>query len=288
MKRNAVITDILKKHPLLTYVALTFIISWGGVLLVIGGPGKIHGAKEQFDILLPIVILVLLAGPSISGILLTALVYGKTGLDGYRSRLLRWRVNIRWYAISLLTAPVLMTAVYLLLWQLSPKFLPGIFTVEDKVNHLLMGIMTGLIAGIVEELGWTGFATPLLRKRYRVLTTGLVVGLLWAVWHILPAFWLGLTSDTINGTLSVVSYLIDPFLFLIAFRILIVWVYDRTESLFIGILMHISLTSSARIITPIGIVGKPLMLFDITWAVVVWTIIIAVIVAKRRRLSKQP
>jgi membrane protease YdiL (CAAX protease family) len=287
MRKGSIMANFkvfIRKHPVLAYFVLTFVISWGGVLLVIGGPGRIMRTSEQFETLLPAVILALLTGPSVSGVLLTVFVYGRKGLRELLSRLLKWRVGIRWYAIVLLAAPLLMMAIYLALSLLSPDFLPGIFVSEDKVSHLLMGLVTGLMAGFFEELGWTGFVTPRLRQRYSVFGTGLIVGLLWAVWHILPALWLGFASGTLSGALSTVSYLVDPFLFLMAFRVLIVWVYDRTGgSLLMAMLMHMSLTSSARIFTPLGIVGVPLMLFGITWAAVIWGIVAVAVLAKGGR-----
>jgi uncharacterized protein len=78
-------------------------------------------------------------------------------------------------------------------------FLPRILTSDEKASVLLMGIFAGLMAGIFEELGWTGFAIPtLLRLRYGVLSTGLIVGTLWAVWRLLVTFW---ASGTISGEL---------------------------------------------------------------------------------------
>ena len=98
-------------------------------------------------------------------------------------------MGARWYAVALLTAPLLFTAVSLALSLTSPEFLPSILTTTDKASVLLMGIFAGLMAGIFEELGWTGFAVPtLLRLRYGVLSTGLIVGVPWAVWHLLVTF----------------------------------------------------------------------------------------------------
>jgi len=280
------IKTFIKRHPVLTYYALTFAISWGGVLLVIGGPGGIPGTKQQFDTLFPIALVAMLAGPSVTGLLLTGLVYGRAGFREFLSRLLKWRVGVRWYAVALLTAPLLMTAVYLALSLTSPVFLPGIFTSNDKLAYVLFGIVVGLMAGFIEELGWTGFAVPELRRRYGVLTTGLIVGFMWAAWHLLVAFW---ASGTISGALSLTSYLLDPLLFLTIFRVLMVWVYDRTGSLLLGgILMHMSLTASARIISPQGIVGVPLMTFDLVWFVVMWIVVAAVVVANGEQLSRQP
>ena len=273
--------SVFKRHPVPIYFALTFIISWGGILLVIGGPGNIPRPTEQFDSLLPLAILAILAGPSLSGMLLTFLFNGGQGLREIKSRLIRWRVGIGWYAVALLAAPLLMMTIYLILSLLSPEFLPGILAAENKFSHLLMGLVTGLMAGFFEELGWTGFAIPKLRQRYSILGTGLIVGLPWAVWHILPALWLGFASGTVSDSLSMVSYLMDPFLFLVASRVLMVWVYDRTGgSLLLAMLMHMSLTSGARILTPMGIVGVPLMLFGVIWAALVWGVVAIIVLAK--------
>ena len=72
----------------------------------------------------------------------------------------------------------------------SPEFLPRTFIASDKVSVLLMGIAAGLTAGVFAELCWTGFAIPtLMRLRHGVLSTGLIVGMLWGAWHWLVAFW---------------------------------------------------------------------------------------------------
>jgi len=229
--------------------------------------------------------LAMLVGPSVAGILLTSLLYGKAGLREFGSRLLRWRVGARWYAVALLTAPLVFTAVLLTLSLTSSEYLPGILTSDDKASVVLMGIFAGLMAGIFEELGWTGFAIPtLLRLRYGVLATGLIVGLPWAVWHLLVTFW---ASGTISGEFALASYLLDPFLFLVAFRVLMVWVYDRTGSLLVAMLMHTSLTASTLILGA-GIAGVPLVTFDLIWAAVLWAVVAAVAVANGGKLSQQP
>jgi len=281
----ATIKAFVKGHPLLTYFALVFAISWGGVLIVVGPGGLPAANKEQFETLFPSAILAMVAGPSVAGILLTGLLYGRAGLRAFGSRLLRWRVGARWYAVALLTAPLVFTAVLLTLSLTSSEYLPGILTSDDKASVVLMGIFAGLMAGIFEELGWTGFAIPtLLRLRYGVLATGLIVGLPWAVWHLLVTFW---ASGTISGEFALASYLLDPFLFLVAFRVLMVWVYDRTGSLLVAMLMHTSLTASTLILGA-GIAGVPLVTFDLIWAAVLWAVVAAVAVANGGKLSQQP
>jgi membrane protease YdiL (CAAX protease family) len=277
----------IKNHPVLTYYALTFTISWGGVLLVIGGPGGIPGTKEQFETLLPLAILALLAGPSVAGVLLIGLVYGRVGFRELLSRLLKWRVGARWYAVALLTAPLLMTAIPLALSLLFPEFLPGIVTTDDKASLLLLGIAAGLGAGIFEELGWTGFAIPRLRLRYGVLTTGLIVGLLWGAWHLLVNFW---SSGSPSGALSL-DLLLHSVLFSVgvlpAFRVLMVWVYDRTGSLLVAMLMHASLTTSNVILVPLA-TGVPLVTWSLVLAAALGVVVGAVAVTNRGQLSRQP
>ena len=135
------IKTFIKRHPVPTYFALTFAISWGGILLVIGGPGGIPGTSEQTEMLFPIALVVMLAGPSVAGILLTGLAYGRAGLREFLSRLLRWRVGARWYAVALLTTPLLVTATLFALSLTSPVFLPGIVITDDKATLLLSGIV---------------------------------------------------------------------------------------------------------------------------------------------------
>jgi len=127
----------------------------------LGTPYGMPTTSEKAAKLWPIVFLPYFFGPSIAGILLTGLVYGKDGLRELLSRLVRWRVGARWYMVALLTAPLLVTLILLALSLTSPVFLPGILTTADKVGLILTGLLVGLIeGGLMEELGWTGFAIP--------------------------------------------------------------------------------------------------------------------------------
>ena len=276
----------IKRHSLSTYFALAFAISWGGVLLVIGGLGGIPGSAAQTDPLFPFVYLAMLAGPSVAGLLLTGLVYGRVGLRDFLSKMLRWKVGARWYAVALLTAPLLVTATLFALSIASPIFLPGILTTSDKASLVFFGIAVGLGAGFFEELGWTGFAVPGLRLRYGVFPTGLIVGLLWGAWHFLVTLW---GSGSSSGALSLVLFLfVALFSFLPPYRLLMVWVYDRTESLLVAMLMHASLTASVLILGPLAISGVPLLAYDLVLAAALWVVVAALAVANRGQLSRQP
>jgi hypothetical protein len=73
------IKDFIKRHSLLIYFTLTFIVSWG-VILIVAGPNGIPVAADQAVVLG----MALLLGPSIAGILLIGLTYGR---DGFRQLL---------------------------------------------------------------------------------------------------------------------------------------------------------------------------------------------------------
>lgn len=259
--------NTIKRYSIFFYFLLTFIISWGGIVLVAGGPSKITLFTETFDQKLPLAILAILTGPSLVGILLTGIVDGKEGFRDFRRHLTK-RVNLKWYGLTLLGAPIMVAAVYLFLSLFSSNYGFGFISSDNKISYIIAGLMTGLAAGFFEEIGWTGFAIPRLLKKNSVLKTGLIVGLIWAFWHILPGIWFGYASGTIKNTIFLISYLADPFFFLVIYRILMVWVYKQTESLPVAMVMHGSLTASARIFTPIGIVGIPLSIFGIVWALV--------------------
>ena len=162
------------KHPVLSYYAVAFAISWGAILIVVGPGGFLTTTSTSPTFALAG--FASLLGPSTAGVLLTSLLDGRAGRRDLRSRLSRWRVGVRWYAVALLTAPLVTTVTLLALSLTSPAFLPAIVTAEDKASLMLSGIAVGLIVPVFEELGWTGFATPRLRLRHGVLATGLIMG----------------------------------------------------------------------------------------------------------------
>lgn len=272
----------IKQYAVLTYFILTFVITWGGMVMVVG-PSGFPITAAQFETAGPLVYLAMLVGPSVAGILMTALVQGKAGLRELLSRLLKWRVDIGWYAVGLLAAPLLAAALLLMLSIFSAAFLPAILASGDKLGLLLSGIAAGLMVGIFEELGWTGFAVPQLRRRYGVVTTGLIVGILWGAWHFV-VFW---ESDSFSGAFPLALLLGRLFSWLPPFRILMVWVYGRTQSLLISMLMHASLVASLTIIVPAALSGTTLLTWILTLAAALWLIVAALAIVNGRQRSRQ-
>ena len=274
-------TNFITRHPVAIYYFLVFVISWGGLLLLIG-PGGISGIMVETgrNALWLSVVLVTLAGPSTAGILSTFLVQGRGGLREFLSRLGRWRVGARWYAVAVLTAPLSVFATLLALSSFSPAYLPGIFVIHDKFSLLLFGLAAGVLAPFFEELGWTGFAIPQMSKGHSLLATGLFVGILWGAWHFLSNLWgVGPLSETVPLTVFMIPFL---FSWLLPYRVLMVWVYDHTKSIFVNMVMHWSLVAFWLIATPIGNAGVNLVTWYIAWAAVLWGIA-GVVVLKESR-----
>jgi membrane protease YdiL (CAAX protease family) len=289
----SIIMGFIKNRPVLVYFILTFTISWGSFLFIIGGPGGIPATTDQFQTLLPFVIPLFIIGPCAAGLMMTGLTSGMAGFHGLISRVSKWRVGVGWYAIALLSAPVLFTAVHSALSFVSPVFLPGIITSNDKAALLLSGLAGGVIVGVLEEIGWTGFATTKLRLRTDMLSTGLILGVMWGAWHLLPHnFWAvsissGDLSPVLFATLNGLSFLLGQ---LAAFRILMVWVYERTGSLLLAMLMHISLTTCTFILGPssLTISGVSLLIYDVILAIAWWGVVLAVAASNRTRFIRHP
>ena len=183
--------------------------------------------------------------------------------------------------------------ILLSLSLISPDFLPRILTTTDMASLLLFGIGWGLIGGgLLEELGWTGFAVPTLlgRMRYGVLSTGLIVGVPWAVLHFPVFFWMGRASGVLPLAIFVPLDLFSVVVGMAAFRVLMVWVYERSggSMLVAGVLMHTSYTIFSFILGPLGISGVAFLTYMFAVAAVLWVLVAAVALANQGHLSHQP
>jgi len=263
------ISASIKRHPVTTYYFLVFAISWGCMLIVIG-PDRFLGRQPISEMqFMYLVLLAPLLGPGLAGLLSTALVYGRAGFRELLSRLVRWRVGARWYAVALLTAPLLITSIIFAL-----SLTPAVMTASDRASLLLSGIAVGLFVGFFEELGWTGFVIPQLRKRYGMLTTGLIVGVLWGAWHF-PLF-SGSTNS--SGAFPPALFLgVLLFSWLPPYRVLMVWVYDHSKSVLVAMLMHLPIIVGSFVTA-----GVPPVIYDLIFAASLW-VIAAVVVLKETR-----
>ena len=148
-----------------------------------------------------------------------------------------------------------------------------------------MGVPTiltvAVVTGFCEELGWTGFANPRMIARHRMALTGVVMGFLWGLWHLVSNL---VGSVESAGTLPLPIYVSALlFTFLPPYRVLMVWLYAHTESLFVSMLMHASLVTFWLISMPQGISGAPQATWYVAWGVVLWGIVAAVAIGARTR-----
>ena len=104
-----------------------------------------------------------------------------------------------------------------------------------------MGILFGIPAGFLEEIGWMGYAFPKMRSESNGLAPSILLGLLWALWHLPVVNYLG--TATPHGAYWLPFFLAFSFA-MSAMRVLIAWIYTNTKSVLLAQLMHVSSTGS--------------------------------------------
>ena len=270
--------SFIRKNAVFFYFSLVFIISWG-LIIILAGPENIPIHPEKSKALLPLLYTMMLLGPGIAGILLTGIVNGKEGYRNLRFCLFKWKVGFRWYLVALLTAPVLAIIILFILSRFSSDYTMHFFCSHNKTSILLSGLMVGLMVGIFEELGWSGFVVPRLRKCYTIFSTGLITGLIWGAWHFI-LFW---ESDTFNGMLPLIILIGRLFTWLPPFRIFMVWILDRTDSMLIVILTHASLVFTTTVLVPMSLKGNSLLTWLIIWSTALWVVVLAITVFSRKQ-----
>jgi len=276
MKTN----NFTRKHSIAIYFILTFVISWG-IIILIAGPNNIPINSEKSKDILPLLYVSMLLGPSLAGILMIALIDGKKGFGILKSKFLKWRVKIWWYFLALFATPILAYCTLSILSLLSPQFQVGFLGSDNLISIVLNGIMVGLMVGIFEELGWTGFVIPRLNKSYNIFFTGLMVGIFWGAWHYI-LFW---GKDTYSGVLPFVILFGQLFVWLPPFRIVMVWIYNSTKSLLLTILTHMSLVFTTTVIVPMNLTGKDLLIWIMSWGILLW---IVVLILHRMKAFESP
>jgi len=244
------------RHPIASYFALTFAVSWCGALLV-AAPHLLHGQpvpKMAGLLMFPAMLL----GPSVVGIVLTRLVDGRSALRELFSRMRRVRFPLRWYA-ALLTPPALVLTVLLLL----KTFVSSVYA----PNRFWIGVLFGIPAGFFEEIGWMGFAFPKMREKLPALSAAVLLGLLWGLWHVPVIDYLG--TATPHGP-NWFPFFLAFTAALTAVRVLIAWLYTNTKSVLLTQLMHACFTGSLVIFSPPGVTAAQEAFWYVLYASALW------------------
>lgn len=97
-----------------------------------------------------------------------------------------------------------------------------------------------------------------------------------------------LESDSFSGALPLALLLVRLFSWLPAYRVLMVWVYDRTESLLVAMLMHTSLVATQVLFRPPAASAGSQLISILIWAAMLWAAVAVIAVADRGHLSRPP
>lgn len=269
------IKAFIQHHPLVSYFGMAYGITWGAILIFLASKGFQLTSLQVQDasILFVIVFVAMLLGPSTSGLVLTVVLDGRNGLRDLWARIKHFEVGLSWYAVSLLTVPVLTLVIFSVLGTfISPIYAPNF--------RIALGV-AGLLAGCFEEIGWTGFATPRLLSRHDPLKAGFFLGLLWAFWHMLADFSGNISNLSLGEWIAwFVIYWILP---LTAYRILMTWVYSHTQSVFLAQLMHASYTGWLIVLSPAT--PNTNLLWEAIFAAMLW-IFVGIVALNQGRLGQ--
>ena len=240
-----ILMQTVRRYPLVAFFTLAFGLTWANWL------PQALAARGLLSITVPSFLAILAGyGPAIAAIVVTALTTGKPGLRRLVGRLTRWQVGPHWYAIALLTPlAISLTAIGLHLLtggttititqsslQLAPAGAPA-------WQHILLLFLLFTLGfdGLGEELGWRGYALPKLEARWSALVASLILGVLWAAWHLPYA----LTPGSVMASTPLHWF----FLGVLASSILYTWIFNNTQgSVLITILFHAAGNTTANVL----------------------------------------
>ncbi len=217
---------IVRKYPALSLLVLASILGVAPVVAV--NAGLLPPGASQLGAL----------SAGLAGIILAAVEGRKGGVRELLGRFLIWRVGIQWWAFALLFM-IIPSVAALYLFQLfgGPAVdwsgLKPLYSVVPTI------IVLTILAGVGEEFGWRGFALPRLQARHNALVSSLIVGVIWAIWHI-PLFF---TKGTVQYQWRMDAGLLPPILgyalFVIAWSIQYTWVFNNTKgSVLLAAVVH--------------------------------------------------
>ena len=184
----------------------------------------------QIGLSLDIVQIVAALGPLIAAVIVTFRLGGKKGIRDFFSRAYRWRFNPIWYVIALLVPFTVFAMRFLLAIYIGGAAAPTIWFSLDSAAIAFL-IFTLVMNGIGEETGWRGFALPQLQQRFGSLAASIILGVIWALWH-LPLFF-------IPGSYQYGESLFEYILWAVSLTIIMAMLCNKAEgSVLVAIILH--------------------------------------------------
>lgn len=175
-------------RTLVPFFLLSFAMTWGIAALLILFPEQLAAIFGELSYTNPLYILAVYA-PGIVGILLVVRYHGFHGLGRYFRRLTMWRMPAIWWAFLIIGIPVLFYMGAAIKGTITDP-LPF-----ETWTAVFPALLTALFIGPIEEFGWHGVGLPLLQRKFAPIWAGLILGAIWAFWH-LPAFMLSGTPQS--------------------------------------------------------------------------------------------
>ena len=232
---------LLARYPLTSFFVMAYAFTWivwspwvlgqdGAGLL----PIKIPQAASGFLNAAAIV-----AGPTLAAFIMTATIEGRAGVRRLLGRLVLWRVGIGWYLFALLGVPLIMVVGTMVYSGELPN-LGALGGPSYLLSYLGTFALVVVLGGpLFEEIGWRGFALPRMERLHGALLASLILGVLWALWH-LPEFlvpsWAASSGG--GGLVGITLFTLTA----LTFTIVITWVFNNTRaSLLLAILFHASI-----------------------------------------------
>lgn len=257
----------MRKYPVAWFYLLAFGISWLGMITAVLAS---HGIAPFDNPYVQLFSIFYAVGPTLAAFIVSQVTYGVQELD---KGLMQWRVGLIWYMVAVLSPIVLFTISQIVTKLLN---LPVKIAVPqgDLSFYGILGFVINFFANTCEEIGWRGFALPRLQKRYSALIATLIVGILWALWHLPLVFLVGNPMSEF------------PFLWLIIIvtnAFIYTWIYNSTKgSILLVALFHGALNIFGVFITGVSPMAYALVNFVV--AIILITVFGKVNLSRQKRV----
>jgi membrane protease YdiL (CAAX protease family) len=226
--------NFVQRYPLPAFFLLAFGLTW--IFMI----ADALGSHEILPFRLPLPLMIVMGYmPTLAAVIVTGITKGKNGIRALLGKLLIARVGLRWYAVAIFGLIVIYIGTITLYNAmgiapaspfLSEKTPPFSSPLELIPRIIVLFLIVGIING--EELAWRGFALPRLQAKHNALTSSLILGVIWSLFH-LPLFFTRTGSSQTDWSFS--SFLLST----VAITILYTWIYNNTRgSVLLAYLFH--------------------------------------------------
>jgi membrane protease YdiL (CAAX protease family) len=191
-------------------------------------------------------------GPALAGIVMTLVTTGKQGFRRLRHSCWQWRAGWQWYLFILLGVPALILLGIGIQPGVLARFqgLPQGFLVRYAVYFVIVFFGVGL----PEEIGWRGFALPRMQPRFGPLLATLILGVLWACWHLMFFLMPDHGGGPGTGFGAFFKNFSIFFAMVLAMSVIFTWVYNHTRgSVFIASILHAAIDTPQLVWLPLFI-----------------------------------